>query len=167
MFTTRLLTAQSAAPSDGRPVRPHHLAPPPPRVTTGYVYVGAWDHETRKTAALCRAARSIIRPEANKKLVGVVARLREGNRRRGITGVTLQEKCPVFTGSKTSDRFLACTPVAGGCHSDFPVVCLWRFNHSSIGELHHQLVLFVVFQKRVNSRLSAFWTLHRTAAGTF
>jgi len=28
MFTIRLLTAQSAAPAGGRPVRPHHLAPP-------------------------------------------------------------------------------------------------------------------------------------------
>ena len=28
LFTIRLLTAQSAAPAGGRPVRPHHLAPP-------------------------------------------------------------------------------------------------------------------------------------------
>ena len=34
LFTIRLLTAQSAAPAGGRPVRPHHLAPPPTRAAT-------------------------------------------------------------------------------------------------------------------------------------
>ena len=31
LFTIRLLTAQSAAPAGGCPMRPHHLAPPPSR----------------------------------------------------------------------------------------------------------------------------------------